>query len=231
MIKKVLFDGKVEVGISETSDGNMRFFGEGDEGEIIENQRRLGSSFTGSESRLARVRTIYDERKDFTDYRELTEENLGDYAIENPEGEILVSDGLVTRDSKIGLFLPLADCLGVVVFDERQGILGLLHAGRHNIEQEGAKKFIEYFKEKFGSEARDLALYFSPHAVNYPIFKFGGRGLSEVATEQFLDSGVLGENIFNPKIDTVKSANFPSYSSGDKFKRFAIAAKIKQESV
>ena len=231
MIKKVLFDGKVEVGISETSDGNMRFFGEGDEGEIIENQRRLGSSFTGSESRLARVRTIYDERKDFTDYREITEENLGDYAIENPEEKILVSDGLATRDSKIGLLLPLADCLGVVVFDEKRGILGLLHAGRHNIEQEGAKKFIEYFKEKFGSEARDLALYFSPHAVNYPIFKFGGRGLSEVATEQFLDSGVLGENIFNPKIDTVKSANFPSYSSGDKFKRFAIAAKIKQESV
>lgn len=229
MIKQDLFKGRVEVGISETSDGNMRFFRESGEGEneIIKNQRKLGSSFTSSESRLVRVRTIYDERKDFTDYREITGENLASYSIENPEEEILVSDGLVTRDSKIGLFLPLADCLGVVVFDERQEILGLLHAGRHNIEQEGAKKFIEYFKEKFGSEARDLALYFSPHAVNYPIFKFKERGLSEVATEQFLDSGVLEENIFNPKIDTVKSGNFPSYSSGDKFKRFAIAAKIK----
>ena len=229
MIKEVLFRGKVEVGISETSDGNMRFFRESgeEESEIIENQRKLGLSFHNSESRLARVRTIYDERKDFTDYREITEENLGDYAIENPEEKILVSDGLATRNSRIGLLLPLADCLGVVVFDERQGILGLLHAGRHNIEQEGAKRFIEYFKEKFGSEARDLALYFSPHAVNYPIFRFGGRGLSEVATEQFLDSGVLEENILNPKIDTVKSENFPSYSSGDKFKRFAIATRRK----
>lgn len=41
MIKQVLFDGKVEVGISEINDGNMRFFGGGDEAEIIENQEKL----------------------------------------------------------------------------------------------------------------------------------------------------------------------------------------------
>lgn len=38
MIRQVLFDGKVEVGISEISDGNMRFFGDGDEADVIENQ-------------------------------------------------------------------------------------------------------------------------------------------------------------------------------------------------
>ena len=34
MIRQVLFDGKVEVGISEISDGNMRFFGDGDEAGV-----------------------------------------------------------------------------------------------------------------------------------------------------------------------------------------------------
>lgn len=38
MIKQVLFDGKVKVGISEISNGNMRFFGDGDEAGVIENQ-------------------------------------------------------------------------------------------------------------------------------------------------------------------------------------------------
>lgn len=42
MIKQVLFDGKVEVGISEISDGNMRFFDGGNETEVIDNQKKLG---------------------------------------------------------------------------------------------------------------------------------------------------------------------------------------------
>ena len=61
MIKQILFDGKIEVGISEINDGNMRFFGDGDESEIIKNQKRLGKMIGLSDT--VRVRTIYGERK------------------------------------------------------------------------------------------------------------------------------------------------------------------------
>ena len=65
MIKQILFDGKVEVGISEIDDGNMRFFGDDDERKIIENQKKLGKLIGLND--IVRIRTIYGERKNFTD--------------------------------------------------------------------------------------------------------------------------------------------------------------------
>ena len=223
MIKRFLFNGKIEVGISEIDDGNMRFFGDGDELEIIKNQRKMVGLMGLNDA--ARIRTIYGERSNFTDYYEITKENLPEYSINNIENEIPVSDGLVTRETGVGILLPLADCLGAVVFDERQEIVGLLHAGRQDVEQDGPRKFIEYFVKSFGSSASDLKIYFSPYALNYHVFKLD-KNLGEAAKEQFTGAGVLLDNIIDFKIDTVSSNNLLSYSSGDTTKRFAIVAKL-----
>jgi len=158
MIKQILFDGKVEVGVSEIDDGNMRFFGDGDESDIIKNQKELSNFIESGD--VARIRTIYGERKSFIEYVEITRENLAEYSIDNSEKEIPVSDGLVTRETEVGLLLPLADCLGVVIFDEKQKIVGLLHSGRQNIEQNGPRKFIEYFVDNFGSNTKNIKLWF-----------------------------------------------------------------------
>ena len=121
--------------------------------------------------------------------------------------------------------MPLADCLGVVVFDKKQKIVGLLHSGRQNIEQNGPKKFIEYFVNNFDSGVRDIKLWFSPYALNYRIFKLENKGLGEAAREQFVNAGILPDNIIDSKIDTVGSDDFPSNSSGDATKRFAVIVK------
>ncbi len=204
-------------------DGNMRFLGDGDESDIIENQKKLSNMINVRD--VARVRTIYEKRKNFTKYIEISKGNLPKYSIDNPEKDIPVSDGLITREEGIGLLLPLADCLGVVVFDEKQKIIGLLHAGRHNVEQNGPKKFIEYFINNFGSNPKDIKLLFSPYAINYNISKLN-KNLGEAAREQFFDIGIMSEKIMDPKIDTASNENFPSYSSGDTERRFAIVAKL-----
>lgn len=173
---------------------------------------------------VARIRTIYGERQNFTEYAELTKENLAEYSINNFEKEIPVSDGLITRETEVGILLPLADCLGAVVLDEKQKIVGLLHAGRQNVEQNGPRKFIEYFVNNFGSNAPDLKIYFSPYVLNYRIFKLD-KNLGEAVKEQFVDAGILLDNIIDSKIDTVSNGNFPSNSSGDTAKRFAVVVK------
>ncbi len=227
MIKQVLFGGKVEVGISEISDGNMRFFDGGNETEIIENQKKLGGTLDLDGDKIVRIRTIYGDRKDFTDFYEITDESLSEYVITNPEEKIPVSDGLITKYSNVGILLPLADCLGIVVFDEEYHVLGLLHSGRQNVEQYGPRKFVEYFVENFNSNPEKLKVYFSPYALNYQLFKFDNKLLSEAAKEQLMDAGVLLENIMDYKIDTVDNINLPSHSSGDRTQRFAIVAKQK----
>ena len=225
MIKQVLFDGKVEVGISEISDGNMRFFGDGNENEIIENQKKLGKALDLSGDKIARIRTIYSDRKNFTDYHEITDKNLLEYTIVNSEKQIPVSDGLTTKCSNIGILLPLADCLGIVVFDEEHQVTGLLHSGRQNVEQYGPKKFVEYFVKNYGSTPEKLKVYFSPHALNYQVYKIDNKLLTESAKEQLIEASVLLENIVDYKIDTVNNANLPSHSSGDTTQRFAIVVK------
>lgn len=225
MIRQILFDGKVEVGISEVNDGNMRFFGDGDEAEIIKNQEETGKALGLTGEKVARVRTIYGDRKDFTDFYEITDKNLSEYSIINLEEQIPVSDGLATRCSNVGILLPLADCLGAVVFDEEHQAIGLIHSGRQNVEQYGPKKFIEYFVKNFGSDPRKLKVYFSPHALNYKIYKFENKLLSDVAKEQLVEAGVLPENVIDNRIDTVDNDNLPSHSSGDKTQRFAIVVK------
>ena len=67
MIKQILFDDKVEVGISEIDDENMRFFGDGDESDIIKNQKELSHSIELGD--VVRIRTIYGERKNFTEWK------------------------------------------------------------------------------------------------------------------------------------------------------------------
>ncbi len=197
MIKQVLFSGRVEVGVSDINDGNMRFFGEGDEAGIIENQEKLGESIGLSGEKIARVRTIYDGRTCFTDYAEITRDNLKDYSISNAELKIPVTDGLITKCPEVGLFLPLADCLGMAVFDEAKNIAGLLHAGRHNVEQDGPRKFIKQFVEKYGSHPQDLKIYFSPYARNYHIHKLNNMTLDEATRKQLVGEGVPLENIID----------------------------------
>ena len=222
LMNRNLFNNKVKVAISDLTDGNMRFFS-GDEQQIIENQAKLCKTINSDET--ARIRTVYGERKVFTEYTEISKKNIDQYSIKNPENIIPTSDGLVTKDSQIGLLLPLADCLGIVVYDSEKEIVGLLHSGRQNLEQDGPKKFIELLKANYGCNPVNLQVYFSPYALDYRITKLNDAGLAEAARAQLMEAGVLPENILDSKTDTVTSSNLPSYSHGDKQLRFAIVVK------
>ena len=224
MKKQVLFGNRVVVGISDIHDGTMRFFGEGEETEIIERQKRLGEIVNLDGEKVARIRTVYEGRDNYTFYDEINEGNIVEYSINNLEESIPISDGLVTR-SDMGMLLPIADCLGMVVFDEEQEITGLLHAGRQNIEQDGPRKFIEMFVNKYNSDVKKLKVYFSPCAQNYEITKLNGEKIPDATRRQITEMGVLVENIIEDGTDTVTSSDYPSRSAGDMIDRFAIVVK------
>ncbi len=225
MKKTVLFEGLVTVGLSDIHDGSMRFFGEGDEKEIIERQKKLGELIGLDGERVTRVRTVYEGRDNYTQYDEITENNLNDYSINNAEGVIPITDGLVTKCQDVGMLLPIADCLGMVVFDEELKIVGLLHAGRQNIEQDGPRKFIEMFVKNYGCEAERLKVFFSPCAQDYCITALNDEKLPEAARRQIMEMGILEKNILDDKIDTVTNEDYPSRSAGDMVNRFAIVVK------
>lgn len=221
-----LFDGKVSLAISTITDGNMRSFGEAEFDEVLQNQRKLCAELGADARNTARVLTTYDGRASFCEYYEIDSKSIADHQITKPESELVLADGLVTKSADFALLLPLADCLGVIIYDEAQGILGLLHSGRQNLEEDGAFKFAEYSKEEYGCEPENLRVYFSPHAQNFEIFALNHAKLAEAATNQLARAGVPVEIIERSDIDTVTDSEFPSNSAGDKTLRFAIAAKI-----
>ena len=220
------FSDQVTIAISDLSDGNMRAFDANNETIIIENQLKLSQALNVIPEHSLRLRITYESRDSFTDYLEITPENLNTFCITNTAKDIPICDGLVTSLSQINLILPLADCLGIVIVDEKRHLLGLLHSGRQNLEQFGSQKFVEFFQEKFGSNPAELKVFFSPCARNYQIYALNNQKLPDAARAQLLEAGVMPENITDSAIDTVTDPNYPSHSSGDKKLRFAIAAKL-----
>jgi len=142
-----------------------------------------------------------------------------------------ISDAVVVNHTNHALFLPIADCIGSVLYDPVNNILMVSHLGRHNLEQNGGGKSINFLQNKYNVNPKKVIVWLSPAAGkdNYPLFAFENRSLHDVAIEQLVDSGVLLENISISPIDTTQDVDYFSHSQFLKGKqktdgRFAIVA-------
>jgi len=225
MRKNKICSGKVLFVESTRNDGNMRAFSKDEEPEVISRQTRVAKECGATSEKTARVLTTYD-RGTYLEYFEVSDDNLTDFCILKPESKLKTADGLVTKSKDIALLLPLADCLGVVLYDARQEILALVHSGRQNLEEDGAYKFVNFFKEKMACRSEDLRVYLSPYAQNFEIYKLNNARLAEATREQLMRAGVPEDSIEASSVDTVTDYDYPSNSAGDKFERFAICAKM-----
>ena len=126
----------------------------------------------------------------------------------------LVSDALFTRERGLALFLPIADCIGAVLYDPVNHILGLAHLGRHNLVQSGASRAIDYMHDTFGTSPADLLVWMSPAAgrESYPLHDFDNRSLHDVARTQLSAAGVVAQNITLDERDTTIDLTFFSHS-------------------
>jgi copper oxidase (laccase) domain-containing protein len=216
-----LWNDEVRVVLTDKSDGNMRDFG-ASSGEVVANQARALTGLGATLATTARVLVNY-ERADFARYFYLRA--VSDFAMSRGEG-VSVGDGILTDQPNLAMFLPLADCLGVVLYDSANGALMVAHVGRHNLEQAGLTRAVEFMTQNVGANPADLKVWFSPSAngENYPLYDFDNKSLDEVATEQLTRAGVDAKNITHSKIDTTTDPNYFSHSQGDKRERFAIVA-------
>lgn len=161
-------------------------------------------------------------------YATLSETDKGDGITRDAT---IVADALITTTANHALFLPLADCIGAVIHDPVHNVLMLSHLGRHNLEQSGGTKSIDYLVEKFGSNPKMLTVWLSPAAGggNYPLYTFNNRSMHEVVTEQLCRGGIQLENITPSNIDTTKDPHYFSHSeflkgTRDTDGRFAVVA-------
>ena len=225
-----IFPDTVVVRVSSVSDGTMSLMSSPDDEDAVwANRRSFIVKAGGAVDNSALVYVTYEEGRDFQTYR-----NADIVARELKTRDEDIADGLVTGKSGKGLFLPLADCCGLVLYDAKTHALMLSHLGRHSVEVHGARKSVEFMQTTYGSDPHDISAWLSPAvgSESYPVTSRGHRGIKDLIRDDLVLAGVNPENIEVSPVDTAARAEYFSHSEFKKGNRsfdgrFAVYAYLR----
>jgi copper oxidase (laccase) domain-containing protein len=142
------------------------------------------------------------------------------------------ANAFVTDQPGIGLFLCIADCLPIILFDPEQRVIALVHAARESTNRKLSEQVVRRLEADFGCRPNSVLVSFGPavRAKSY-VFDDGIHNLvgpewkpylNEVAIgrfevdyvaynyDQLLQAGISPDHIFDPGIDT---GSDPAYFS------------------
>jgi hypothetical protein len=162
-----------------------------------------------------------------------------------PTADGVQADVVYTETPGVGLFLPIADCIGTVLYDQTRAALALAHLGRHASVAKTMSKTIEHFVQK-GSNPADLLIWMSPSiakeqyglayfddatATDWEQFVMRKEGKIHLDLAGFnkalaVHAGVPDANIFVSPVTTATDPNYFSHSQGDSNARFAVVAQL-----
>jgi len=218
--------------VSTTADGSMLTRGDEFNQAIINNRIAFLSNYKITVDQTTRVHVVY-EGDNYRRYVEVSDDQKGNGMFDD---NVITADALITHVPGHALFLPLADCIGIAVYDPNNHILMVSHLGRHSIEQNGGQTSIKFLADHYKCNPSDLRIFVSPAAggSSYPLFSFGGRSLKNVLFEQLKSAGVRTSNIIDNTADTALDSNYFSHSqylagARDSDGRFAIVAMMNDE--
>lgn len=166
--------------------------------------------------------------------------------VREPNTEGIFADVLYTEQPGVGLFLPIADCVGTVLYDPKRKALALAHLGRHASLADTITKTIEYFVQK-GTKVGDLLIWMAPSVrqqhyrmeyfdkandplwVKYCLPRDGGFYLDLQGYNRYraIAAGVNPDNIVTSQVDTAVDVHYFSHSQGDHSGRFAVLAQLR----
>lgn len=226
-----IFGDKVIAVLSSKEDGNLKF-GLGDDKVTLRN-RKIFLDRAGIDINHTSLVGITYDTDDFAKYRIAT---LDDKGVGMLKGDMEKHvDAMVVRDTGHALFLPIADCAGAILYDPKHSTLMMSHIGRHSVEQDGARRSVEYLQEASGSDPDDILVWISPSVgkATYPLIAYNGKSLQEVILEQLQAAGVTSDHIEASAIDTAHDENYYSHSQflrgNDEPGRFAIVAQMREQ--
>jgi len=228
-----IFGGSVIAAVSSRVDGNMSF-NYGDRVETLSHRMAFLDMVGIPMEHTTLVQVTYGKTKDFARYKIITD----GYKAEGmawPVSET-VADALVVTKPGHGLFLPLADCAGLIIHDPVRDILMVSHVGRHSAEIDGARRSVQYLQDELDCDPKDLKIWISPAVgkASYPIHARQGKSLHEVIRDQLVDAGVARSNTEFSTIDTATTRDYFSHSqflAGNRKSdgRFAIVAMMNEQ--
>ena len=71
-------------------------------------------------------------------------------------------DGLITNEKNLPLMVMVADCIPILLYDDKKGVIAALHAGRNSTFLKIAEVAISKMKENFNSKPSDIKAILGP---------------------------------------------------------------------
>ncbi|MCK5855298.1 MAG: peptidoglycan editing factor PgeF [Sulfurovaceae bacterium] len=81
---------------------------------------------------------------------------------ENQESVIQDCDAFITNQKGIMLTILTADCVPILLFDPKQNIIGVVHAGWRGTKQEIVLKTVQKMQQEFGTNPQDIIAGVAP---------------------------------------------------------------------
>ncbi len=143
----------------------------------------------------------------------------------------LICDAMITTEKGLSLFLLIADCAPVIIYDPQKEVLGLVHIGWKNADINLIGKVIEVFMQK-NSDPKDILVGIGPAARKDSFIKENPSQVNDLkwqpyiekveenrfkvdfvglCKKQLFDGGVLEKNVVDCGVDTVKDFRFFSH--------------------
>jgi copper oxidase (laccase) domain-containing protein len=143
------------------------------------------------------------------------------------------ANAFITNQKGIGLFLCIADCLPIIMFDPVKRVVALLHAARESTNRKLAEQVVHRLEQDFGCRPADVLVAFGP-AVRAKSYVFD-QGINKLVGpawkpylheaspdkievdyvaynyDQLVGAGVVAGNIFDPRIDTGSDPHYFSH--------------------
>ena len=162
-------ENRVFYTFTDENDGNLAFHVEDNEINVIKNRKNLALKLGYNYEDLVYMNQIHSANIIVVD--------------ENSPKLVDNCDSIITRSKNLPLMVMVADCIPILMFDSKQGVVAAIHAGRNSTFLEIAKKTAEVFIEKFSSNPEDINVVFgaSIQKCCYEV----SEGLSKIVENSF----------------------------------------------
>ena len=141
------------------------------------------------------------------------------------------ADGLITNLKEIPLLIFTADCVPVVFYDKKQGVVALAHAGWRGTYGNIAGEMISIMRNKYGCKVEDVKTIIGPsvsvdnYEVSYDLIeKFAALEVQDYYKENdgkyYLDLWQLNKELLKKcgiLEDNIKIIDFCTVRDNDKF--------------
>ncbi|WP_066404467.1 peptidoglycan editing factor PgeF [Aliarcobacter cryaerophilus] len=139
-------ENRVFYTFTDKNDGNLAFHVEDNEINVIKNRKNLALKLGYNYEDLVYMNQVHSANIIVVD--------------ENSPKLVDNCDSIITRSKNLPLMVMVADCIPILMFDSKQGVVAAIHAGRNSTFLEIAKKTAEVFIEKFSSNPEDINVVF-----------------------------------------------------------------------